>query len=358
MTGIPSPVRLLATDPPSADRFESWTEYARIMTSFTEDELVAAVRRLLSTKAAGVILGVGDDAALVEFGPHLGVLTTDLLVEGIHFERGVASARDLGYKALTVNVSDVAAMGGSPRYGLVSLGLPQGTELPWVVELYGGLLEAAGEYGMSIVGGDTNRSAAIIVSVAVAGEAPRGAAVARTGARPGERIVVTGTLGAAAGGLRLSRGHPGNVSDSGRTLFRALARPVARVGEGQTLAQSGATAMIDVSDGLARDLGRLALESGVGAAVRLEDVPVDPALFDVGLDGDPLELALHGGEDYELVATLPSDSVEGAADRMWDRFGTRLTEIGEIREGSGLLAVDPSGAMAPLEPKGWDHFGG
>jgi thiamine-monophosphate kinase len=334
------------------------------VSDFTEDDLVAMVRKLLGGEAVGVRLGAGDDAALVEFGHYLGILTTDMLVEGVHFERSSISPRDLGHKGLTVNVSDVAAMGGSPRYGLASIGLPDDVEMPWVVELYGGMLEAAADYGMSLVGGDTNRADRVVLSMTVTGEVDPGAVVTRGGGRPGERIVVTGRLGAAAGGLLLSRvpsqQMTGPVVEHGRELLAALTRPVARVGEGQALARSGATAMIDLSDGLAKDLGRLCAQSEVGAAVRLADVPVSPGLEELRdvLGADPLDLALHGGEDYELLATLPGEAVPAAAETLWEAFATRLTEIGEIREGRGLVAVAPDGSEGPLDPKGWDHFGG
>jgi len=334
---------------------------------FSEDELVAAIRRLLSGDAPGVRVGVGDDAALVEMGPYFEILTTDLLVEDVHFRRATTSARDLGAKALTVNVSDVAAMGGSPRFALVSLALPADVELSWVVELYGGLRDAAAEYATSIVGGDSSLADRVIISVALTGEVAPSGAVLRSGAHPGDRVVVTGSLGAAAGGLWLAEAQAlgerreaaaAVVTPWGRELLDAHMRPVARVGEGQTLAQSGATAMIDVSDGLTKDLGRLCRESGVAAAVRLDDVPVARPLAGLrdafGLD--PLELALSGGEDYELLATLPAGATAGP--KMRARFGTALTEIGEIREGEGLVAVEPGGAELPLEAKGWDHFGG
>jgi thiamine-monophosphate kinase len=333
------------------------------MTDFTEDELTAALRTILAEDAAGVRLGIGDDAALVELGPHLGILTADLLVEGVHFRRDTTSAHDLGYKALAVNVSDVAAMGGSPRFALVSLGIPRDVRMAWIVELYAGLRDAASEYALAIVGGDTSRSDAVVISVAVTGEVADGLAVARAGAKPGDRIVVTGELGAAAGGLRLAAAAKHDVaavaSDPGRHLLSAYARPQARVGEGQSLARSGATAMMDVSDGLAIDLSRLCRESGVGAAVSLADVPVAPALRALAthLGVEPLDLALGGGEDYELLATLAPEAVERAATSIQERFGTALTDIGEIREGSVLSAVHPDGSEGPLEPKGWDHFG-
>jgi len=332
------------------------------MSDFTEDDLVLAIRTVLGGEAPGVALGPGDDAALVEFGPHQGVLTSDLLVEGVHFEMDAVSARDLGHKALTVNVSDVAAMGGSPRYALVSLGLSGAVELPWVVELYGGLRDAALSYGMSVVGGDLSRSERVVISVAVAGEVARGRAVTRFGAKPGDRIVVTGELGAAAGGLIMARSERREdvATDWGRALLGAHDRPVARVGEGQTLAGAGATAMIDVSDGLAKDLSRICAESGVGAAVKLGSVPVAAALepLRTSAEIDPLDLALGGGEDYELLAALPPDAVPAAAAHLSERFGTRLTDIGEFRLGALVVGVDRDGGESPLEPSGWDHFAG
>ena len=333
------------------------------MTPLTEDELVEELRRLLATDAPGVVLGPGDDAALVELGPHLGILTADLLVEGVHFQQETTSPRDLGYKSVSVNVSDVAAMGGSPRYGLVSLGLPTGIDPAWVVDLYGGMLEATSEYAMSLVGGDVSRSPHVVVSVAVAGQVARGTAVRRSGARPGDRLVVTGSLGAAAGGLRLAQAQPAEVSgafgtDWGRELLRAQFRPLARVGEGQVLALEGATAMIDVSDGLALDLHRLCRESGVGAAVRIPKVPVAPELTPLAevMSIDPMDLALSGGEDYELLVTVRPGALEEAAAKVRDRFGTALTEIGEIRLGDQVIAIDGDGSERPLAPKGWDHF--
>jgi thiamine-monophosphate kinase len=328
----------------------------------TEDELVRAIRKVLSGEAPGVLVSVGDDAAVVEPGEHQLVLTSDMLVEGVHFDLMSVSAHDLGHKSITASASDIAAMGGSPRYGLVSLALPPIVEAPWVMELYGGIREAADEYGMAVVGGDTTRGEQHVVSVAAVGTVARGRAVTRSGARPGDHLVVTGTLGAAAGGLRLAGEPPHEVrgalgSDWGRELVQAYLRPVARVGEGETLAQSGATAMIDISDGLALDLSRLCAESEVGATLRLADVPVPQALEELGrvLGIDPLEQALHGGEDYELLACLPPDAVAPAQEQIRDRFGTTLTPIGEVTD-DGLVAVQVDGAEAPLEPKGWDPF--
>ena len=221
----------------------------------SEDELIKAVARLLSGSEPGVVVGLGDDAAVVEPGAGQLVLTTDLLAEGVHFERGAISARDLGAKAITVNVSDVAAMAASPRYALVAIAAPSDVDAAWVVELVGGMRDACAEYALALVGGDTNRADLVVVSVAMVGEVAPGRAVLRSGARVGDRVVVTGSLGAAAGGLALSRAASGRAADAlsqpwGRVLIEALERPVARVGEAQVLARVGATALMDLSDGL------------------------------------------------------------------------------------------------------------
>ncbi len=329
----------------------------------TEDELIAAITRLLSGSQPGVVVGVGDDAAVIEPGRGQQVLTTDLLIEGVHFERASISPHDLGAKAVTVNVSDIAAMGGSPRAALAGIGLAPDVEAAWVMELYGGMRDACAEYALSLVGGDTNRADLVVVSMTVVGEVSPGRAVTRSAARTGDAIVVTGALGAAAGGLALSRAQPAAMTAAlsspwGRALLDALARPVARVGEGQTLAQSGAHAMMDLSDGLAKDLSRLCLASGVGARIELVAVPVAEPLRAgaASLGVDALELALGGGEDYELVATLDPTDAEAARRVLDERFGVTLTTVGTIIEGEGLVAVGDDGRETPLGSKGWDHF--
>lgn len=329
----------------------------------SEDQLIRAIARVLSGEEPGVVVGIGDDAAVVRPGTGETVLTTDLLVEGVHFERDTISARDLGAKAITVNVSDIAAMAASPRYALVSIAVPAAMDAAWVVELYGGMRDVCAEHALALVGGDTNRAEAVVISVAVVGEVAPGRAVTRSGARVGDAIVVTGELGAAAGGLAVSRAGPSDAASIlstswGRSLSEALARPVARVGEAHVLASSGATAMMDLSDGLAKDLSRLCLASGVGARVRTADVPVAAALLEGAemLEVDALELALSGGEDYELLATMPPVAVAAALGELAETFGVALTEIGEVVTGEGLVAVDADGAARSLRPAGWDHF--
>jgi thiamine-monophosphate kinase len=231
------------------------------------------------------------------------------------------------------------------------------------MELYGGMVECCTEHAVSIVGGDLSRAGQTTISVTLVAEAPAGRAVLRSGASAGQRIAVTGTLGASAAGLLLSRSPKDVLSESltagwGRTLLRAHERPTPRIGEGETLAQSGATAMMDLSDGLSRDLPRLCRASGVGAVIVAERVPIAEAVTQNTdrLGVDALDVALSGGEDYELLAVVPPGVMEDAADRLRDRFGVALTDIGETTVREGVTIVGADGQERPLEPKGWDHF--
>jgi thiamine-monophosphate kinase len=314
----------------------------------SEDELTAAIARVLSGAGPEVIVGPGDDAAVLASGAGELVMTTDALIEGVHFDLGITSAHDLGYKSLVVSVSDIAAMGASPRAALVTLSLRADIGAAWVIELYGGMREACDEHALWLVGGDLSRADQIAISVTVTGEVAPGRAVTRAGAAPGDVVAVTGALGASAAGLRVARGgRPGGDLD--RALLHAHMRPVARVGEGTVLARHGATSMMDVSDGLAKDLGRLALASAVGVRLRLDDVPVAA--------GATLEDALGGGEDYELLVTLPGrEALEAAAAELRETYGTPLTAIGDVVAGGGVTAIERSGAERPLGSSGWDHF--
>jgi thiamine-monophosphate kinase len=328
----------------------------------TEDELVEAIRKVLSGELPGVQVGIGDDAAVVASGTGSTVLTTDMLIEGVHFERSSVSPRDLGAKSIVVNVSDIAAMAASPRYAMVSLGISAEVDAAWVMELFGGMRAACDEYALGLVGGDTNRADVIVIAVSVIGEVVKGHAVTRSGARPGDIVVVTGSLGAAAGGFLLSRLDPPKLLQAlaepwGRELLDAQARPVARVGEGLTLARAGVTAMMDMSDGLALDLSRLCAASGVGSRLELPRVPVAQPLRLAAefLEVDPQELALAGGEDYELLATIDLTNLPRARADLRERFGVTLTDVGVIID-DGLITVDADGRESPLQPRGWDHF--
>jgi thiamine-monophosphate kinase len=312
----------------------------------SEQELLDAIRRVLSGAGSQVRVGVGDDAAVVAPGSGELVLTTDALVEGSHFELGTTTARDLGYRAIVVNVSDVAAMGGSPRYALSALSLSEEVDAAWVMELLGGMREACDEYALWLVGGNLARGHEVTITVSLVGEVAPGRAVTRSGARRGDRIVVSGSLGGSAAGLRL--GGSRTLDEDARAAVVRHHRPPARVGEAAVLARHGATAMIDVSDGLALDLWRVCEASGVGARVEVARVPVAPAAT--------LDEALHGGEDYELVATLPDGAaVSEARSELDEGFGVPLTDIGEVTT-AGFVAVTPEGEVRSERPDGWDHF--
>jgi len=312
----------------------------------TEDELLAAIVRLLADEAPDVIVGVGDDAAVVRPGGGDLVLTTDALVEGSHFVRADSAPRDLGYRAIVVNVSDIAAMAASPRYALAALTLPDDVDRAYVTELIGGMRDACHEYGCLLVGGNLARGRDLTFAVTLTGEVAAGRAVTRAGARIGDALVVTGELGASAAARRV-RDDPSGWSDDDRAALRRAERPTARVGEGGILARYGATAMIDVSDGLALDLTRICRASGVGARLVLGDVPVAASAT--------LDEAVGGGEDYELLATLPPDAVDGASAELAEVFAVALVRVGAIIEG-GIVGVDADGTETPLEPEGWDHF--
>jgi thiamine-monophosphate kinase len=316
----------------------------------SEDELIAAIGRVLSGSGPEVLVGPGDDAAVVRPGSGELVLTTDAMVDGVHFLTDRTTPRDLGYKAIAVTVSDIAAMAGSPRFALCALTLTEAVDAAWVVEVAGGMRECCDEFALSLVGGNLSRGRELSIVVSMTGEIGPGRAVRRSGARPGDRIVVTGSLGGAAAGVRVASQR--SWTDDERDALRRSMRPVPRVGEAAILAAGGATSMMDVSDGLALDLSRLCGASEVGARIEVARLPVHPAAT--------VAEALGGGEDYELLTTLPGgDAVEAARTDLREGFGVSLSEIGDIIEekaGEALVIVDEDGSERPLMAEGWDHF--
>ncbi|MDA1096025.1 MAG: thiamine-phosphate kinase [Chloroflexi bacterium] len=296
----------------------------------------------------GVWVGIGDDAAVVQTGSDVLLLKTDQQVEGVHFKRSWASASDIGWKALAVNLSDVAAMGGTPSAALVSLALPTDTKIAWVEELYRGLAQAASLYGVSFVGGDTSAAPIVVVTVSLVGLAPLDAAgnptpLLRSAGRAGDTVVVTGEFGAAAAALSCFE-HQRVVPEP--SLQKALLRPTPRLREGAQLVEAGVRAAIDVSDGLVADLQRLCVASGVAAVIDAPLIPIHQA--------EALKFALTGGEDYELLFTAPQSIIElvGAA------AGTRITSIGHLVSGdAGAVTVRGSdGNVLDLPTPGWRHF--
>ena len=287
------------------------------------------------------------------------LLTIDTLVEGVDLELGWASGVDVGWKAIAINASDIAAMGGRPTHAVISLALPPDTPVS-VTDAFGeGLLEATGEWGIAIVGGDISRSSELVISVAMLGQTD-GDPITRSGATPGDRLCVTGALGGAAAGLEiLRRGLAGPGPTEGRHVSPELAetcirlatrqlRPRARVDEGVALARLGVSAMIDVSDGLLADAAHLMDAGGVGWTPTGQ-VPVDPDLVAVArlIDADPAELARSGGEDFELLFACSPEIADRAMAALAD-LGTEATVVGEVRE---RIAADEEG-----EATGWDHL--
>jgi len=312
--------------------------------------LIERFKGLLGEAPEGEVW-IGDDAAVLRAPGGTILFTADLLVEGVHFDLAWTSPEDLGYKAVAVNCSDVAAMGGTPRRALVSLGVRTGIELPFLEALYGGMRECSDRFDMAVVGGDVSRAEALVLSVALLGNPAGRRVVERRGARPGDAICVTGTLGAAAAGLRLLRqGLPARPD-----LRAAHLRPTPRVREVEVLRRYLPSAMIDVSDGFAADLGHLCAASGAGAVVDAGRLP----LVDVTglpLQLDPLGLALSGGEDYELCFTIAPDRAERAAAEVESRTGTRIHLVGEVREEAEGMVLVRDGERRPLVAAGWDHL--
>ena len=244
-----------------------------------ERGLIARLRRRLPPPGPDILVGIGDDAAAVAWGGETLLLTTDTLLEGVHFRRSTATLRDIGAKAIAVNVSDIAAMGGEPRLALLALALPPDLAVADVDELYAGLLDMAQQHGVTLVGGDTCAApGGVVLSVTLVGRVT-GAPLRRSGARPGDAILVTGTLGASAAGLAVLERGPGGLPPA---VVEAVVRPhrvpTPRVAESRLIrASGGATAMIDLSDGLVTDLGHIATESRVGARIDVDALPVSEA---------------------------------------------------------------------------------
>ncbi|HEX8423947.1 MAG TPA: thiamine-phosphate kinase [Pyrinomonadaceae bacterium] len=331
-----------------------------------------------SGKPDGLVHGIGDDAAVLigRGGGRSGrdsVVTADLLVEDIDFRR-TSTPHDIGYKALAVSLSDVAAMGARPRWTLLSLGLPQDIwDTPFAQNIYEGFLSAAREFGVTLIGGDISRTPErIVIDSIVIGETRRGRAVLRSGARAGDQIYVTGTLGGAAAGFKLLERAGSLRTRAARTRlisgFEELARrqthPTPRVACGALLGERRlASAMIDLSDGLSSDLAHLCARSGVGALIEASRLPVAPLLrqsgapepdrFTRALKDEALDLALHGGEDFELLFTARPNIAARLPKRLG---GVRLTRIGEVREASEGIKISRDGHAEILHPSGFEHF--
>jgi thiamine-monophosphate kinase len=309
-----------------------------------EFDVVRRLSGLLPPRPEEVVVPIGDDCAVVMLGDKAWVAASDMLVEGRHFEASWAAPGDVGYKAVAVNASDVAAMGGTPRFVLVSGAAP---DPETALGVFGGVAEACREFGVYPLGGDTTGAEALTMDVAILGEL-EAAPVLRSEARPGHLLAVTGDLGASAAGLLALEG---GTSGFGRLKERHL-RPRPRVEAGRAAARLGVGAMIDLSDGLASDVRHVCEMSGVGCVVDLDKLPVseDTRRFAANLDRDPLMLAATGGEDYELLVSAP----ERVLGELAEAAGVPVTVVGEVT-GSGEVVLRRRGEVVE-DLSGWDHF--
>ena len=304
-------------------------------------------RRARSLASPSLVLGIGDDCAIFRLDSREDLLfTTDLLLEDVHFRRATHRAEDAGHKALARGLSDIAAMGGEPVAAFLSLALPRKLPQKWVDRFMRGFLRLADEYGVSLAGGDTAESpTGVLADIIVLGSVPTGKAILRSGARPGDRIYVTGQLGASAATLKLllegkSRIRPSN--------FRRHFYPVPRIEVGRFLREKN-PAMIDISDGLSIDLAHICEESGVGAEILEQAIP--KATIGRPARVVDIRFGLHGGEDYELLFTVSRRK------RVPSRIaGVAVTQIGQITRTKKIVMINHHGVARELHPEGWEHF--
>lgn len=328
--------------------------------------------RFGSNLCPGVLLGIGDDVAVVDCGgPEYILATCDAQIGNVHFPLEITPSYDLGRRIVEVNASDIASMGGSPRWALVGLNVPSTVPLSFLEGFYSGVNDALARIGACLIGGNcAGTGAEMVIDLFLMGTVPKGQLIMRKGASPGDIIFLTGTLGRARAGLEVVLGDPEmlekleDVVDKARELFF---RPVARVMEGRCLAESGCvTAMIDVSDGFIQDLQHLARENRLDAVVELSRVPVDPLCRKIAeiMGIDPVIWALSGGEDYELLFAVPENrlsSLMAHYETPENCHRASITPVGSFREGTGnVFLVDKGGNIVPasdlISSSGWNHF--
>jgi thiamine-monophosphate kinase len=325
--------------------------------------LIARLTDKLETRP-DVALGIGDDAALLDPGPGmLVVATVDALVEGLHFLATISTPEEIGRKALAVNLSDLASMGAEPCWALVSLLLPPSLEVGILDGIYAGLRSEAQRYGVAIVGGNISATdGPLAIDVVALGRCPHGAQVTRAGGQPGDLLLVTGSLGAAAAGLLVAR-DPKRAEGAAQSLRQqarsAMVTPTPRVEAGRALASGRlVTAMVDISDGLAADLGHLCERSEVGAELDAARIPIAPAAMEIAprYGRDPLMLALYGGEDYHLLCALSPDRRDEALAAL-RAVGCAPVVIGRLTAPEdGMAMRHEDGSIQPLAATGWDHL--
>jgi thiamine-monophosphate kinase len=326
--------------------------------------LIERIAQALPPPGEGVVVGVGDDVAVLRTdGENYLLATCDIQVEGVHFLREAIGPYRLGRKAAAINLSDIAAMGGTPTYMLVSLAMPPETEVGFIDELYRGLKDQVNAAGADIVGGNmANLPDRFMIDILLLGSVRPDHLLLRSGARVGDQVCVTGVLGDSAAGLALLQHPQAEVDAEAREqLLAAHLTPTPRLLEGRVLASTGAvTAALDVSDGTISDIGHICERSYVGVELWTRRLPISGAARSAAqaTGRDVLDFALRGGEDYQLLFTVPQPRAVEVADRVQAATGTPVTAIGQILPASaGIQVLLPNGTRAPVGKGGWDHFG-
>ncbi|MDT8317596.1 MAG: thiamine-phosphate kinase [bacterium] len=308
-----------------------------------------------------IVIGIGDDAAAIRKGEGIiSLVTSDMLLEDIHFDLRYTAPNQLGEKALAVNISDIAAMGGTPRFFLLSIALPKDTEVDFVENFSKGAALAASRFGVTLIGGDTVASDdKILISITLIGEAPEREVLCRNGANPGDQIFVTGTIGDSAAGLKLLKKgiNIDNCSPENGELIKKHLSPSPRVDVARYISRNHlATSMIDISDGLLKDMGHICESSKAQGKIWLDRIPLSSSYIRVAKDhGFNIKTVLAGGEDYELLFTIPMEKVE-ELDKLERNFDCTLTHIGEICPGNGVLLYDHENNIIDPGMTGYDHF--
>ena len=300
-----------------------------------------------------LVIGIGDDAAAWYGDTSIQLATVDSFIQNVHFSLDTASWEDLGWKAMAGNLSDIAAMGGVPRYALVSLAIPSHTEVEDVTALYKGMIDLAQQFGVTIIGGDINSAPLVAITITILGCTKNRDKhiLTRSAAQPGEQVVVTGYLGAAAAGLEMLTKQLQFDPEATTLLKRAFLHPYPRLAEGQLLIDHGVKTAIDISDGLISDLNQVCKSSQVGARIEIDRVPIQPTVK-ANLSQKSLELALSGGEDYELLFTASAEII----DKVKRAASCPITAIGDIVDDKKITLVDSQGNPFTPGKAGWEHF--
>ena len=300
-----------------------------------------------------LLIGIGDDAAAWQGGNSTQLATTDSLIQDTHFDLNITTWEELGWKAIAVNLSDIAAMGGISRYALISLALPGELETDCISSLYQGMAQIANKFGVAIVGGNIASASKTMITVTVLGSLKSKSALTRSAAVPGDQVAITGYPGLSAAGLKMLKQKLSFDSETSQLLRQAHLQPTPRINEGQVLLHHKVRAAIDISDGLIADLTHICKASKVSARINKDSVPIHPILKSK-FKSDCQQLALSGGEDYELLFTASSQVIN----QVKQAISCPITVIGEITEGTpGQVTLsDASGKNIPWERGGWEHF--